>query len=176
LASPAPQTPIIDPEASNFLDRWAVVILAILGLLLPLMVYGAVNALKVQSSDLRQWLPQGYEESKIYDQFKARFGEDEMIVASWEDCKIDNPAVLDLQEKLSAISDDEGPVFNRVTSGAVIRSQIMASGASREVATRRLSGLMVGADGETTCLIAFPKVRIADKRRWLVDRFYGTFH
>jgi predicted RND superfamily exporter protein len=172
LASSAPQTPLIDPESSNFLDRWAVVILAILGLLLPLMVYGAVNALKVQSSDLRQWLPQGYEESKIYDQFKARFGEDEMIVASWEDCKIDNPAVLDLQEKLSAISDDEGPVFNRVTSGAVIRSQIMASGASREVATRRLSGLMVGADGETTCLIAFPKVRIADKRRWLVDRFY----
>ena len=172
MASPPPQTPIIDPDTSNFLDRWAAIILIVLGLLLPVLLYGTINALKVQSSDLRQWLPQGYEESKIYDQFKDRFGEDEMIVASWEDCKIDNPAVLELQEALSEISDDEGPVFNRVTSGAVIRSQIMASGASRAAATNRLAGLMVGADGETTCIIAFPNVRIADKRRWLVERFY----
>ena len=147
-------------------------ILIVLGLLLPVLGYGTFNALKVQSSDLRQWLPQGYEESRIYDQFKSRFGEDEMIVASWEDCKIDNPAVLELQETLAALSDQEGPVFNRVTSGAVIRSQIMASGASRSAATRRLAGLMVGEDGETTCIIAFPNLRIADKRRWLVEQFY----
>ena len=172
LASPAPQTPIIDPDASNFLDRWAAIILVVLGLLLPVMVYGTINALKVQSSDLRQWLPQGYEESKIYDQFKSRFGEDEMIVVSWEDCKIDNPAVLELQEALAKITDDQGPIFHRVTSGAVIRSQIMASGATREQAMRRLEGLMVGEDGETTCVIAFPNVRIADKRRWLVEQLY----
>ena len=172
LASLPPQTPIIAPDSPNFLDRWAAVILVLLGLLSPVLAYGTFNALKVQSSDLRQWLPQGYEESKIYDQFKSRFGEDEMIVVSWEDCKIDNPEVLELQEALAAISDDKGPVFNRVTSGAVIRSQIMASGATRSAATRRLTGLMVGQDGETTCVIAFPNVRTADKRRWLVDRFY----
>lgn len=172
LASPLPQTPIIDPDSPNFLDRWAVVILIVLGLLVPVLLHGTFNALKVQSSDLRQWLPQGYEESKIYDAFKSRFGEDEMIVASWEDCKIDNPAVLDLQETLANLSDEEGPVFNRVTSGALVRSQIMNSGASRSAATRRLEGLMIGEDGETTCVIAFPNLRIADKRRWLVEKFY----
>ena len=171
MASP-PQTPIIDPDSPNFLDRWATVILIVLALLLPVLAYGTVNALKVQSSDLRQWLPQGYEESKIYDEFKSRFGEDEMIVASWEDCKIDNLDVIELQETLAALTDEEGPVFNRVTSGAVIRSQIMASGASRAEATHRLAGLMVGEDGETTCVIAFPNLRIADKRRWLVEKFY----
>lgn len=139
---------------------------------MPVLIYGTVNALKVTSTDLRQWLPQNYEESKIYDHFKARFGEDEMIVASWDQCKIDNPDVLTLQDALTKVEDEEGPIFNRVTSGAVIRSQIMNSGASRSEATRRLEGLMVGQDGETTCIIAFPNVRIADKRRWLVDRFY----
>ena len=172
MASPPPQTPIIAPDSPNFLDRWAVVILIVLAILLPVLAYGTVNALKVQSSDLRQWLPQGYEESKIYDEFKSRFGEDEMIVASWEDCKIDNPEVIELQETLAELTDEEGPVFNRVTSGAVIRSQIMASGADRAEATHRLAGLMVGEDGETTCVIAFPNLRIADKRRWLVERFY----
>ena len=172
LSSPALQPPIIDPEAKNFLDRWAGVILVVLVLLLPVEIYGTINAFKVKSSDLRQWLPQNYEESKIYDHFKKRFGEDEMIVASWADCKIDNPAVLDLQEALLALEDEEGPAFNRVTSGAMIRSQIMASGASRYEATQRLEGLMVGEDGETTCVIAFPTVRLADKRRWLVDEFY----
>ena len=174
LSSSPAQPPIIDPQAKNFLDRWAVVILAILALLLPVLIYGTVNAFKVKSSDLRQWLPQGYEESKIYDHFKSRFGEDEMIVASWEDCKIDNPAVLDLQDALLALEDEEGAIFDRVTSGAMIRSQIMASGASRSEATQRLEGLMVGEDGETTCVIAFPSVRLADKRRWLVDSFYDV--
>ena len=142
--------------------------------MMPVLIYGTINAFKVKSSDLRQWLPQNYEESKIYDHFKKRFGEDEMVVASWKDCKIDNPAVLDLQDALLAIEDEEGPVFSRVTSGATIRSQIMASGASRDEATQRLRGLLVGEDGELTCIIAFPSVRIADKRRWLVDEFYDA--
>jgi predicted RND superfamily exporter protein len=172
LASNSNLSPIVEPEAPNFLDRWAIVILIVLGLLIPVLIYGTVNALKVKSSDLRQWLPQNYEESKIYDQFKSRFGEDEMIVASWDQCKIDNPAVLELQDALLQVEDGQGPVFNRVTSGAVVRSQIMNSGVSRTQAKNRLKGLMVGIDGETTCIIAFPNLRTADKRRWLVDQFY----
>ena len=168
----SPSQPLIDPDSPNFLDRWAIVILVVLGLMLPVLIYGAISALKVKSTDLRQWLPQKYEESVTYDQFKARFGEDEMLVASWDQCKIDNVDVLDLQDALADLKDEEGIVFNRVTSGATVRSQIMSAGASRDVAMERLDGLLVGVDGETTCILAYPSIRIADKRRWMVDEFY----
>jgi len=91
-------TPIaIDPDGrKTFLEKWATLILCVTLFLMPVVLTGTVRALKVYKSDIRQWLPDVFEESKTYDSFLERFGGDEMIVVSWEDCTIDNPQVRTL--------------------------------------------------------------------------------
>ena len=110
-------TPIaIDSDGrKTFLENWATLILCITLFLLPVVLTGTVRALKVYKSDIRQWLPDGFEESKTYDDFLKRFGGDEMIVISWEDCTIDNLQVRTFQEALENVTVPVKTEVNGVT-------------------------------------------------------------
>lgn len=163
---------LLQPHRSSHLDRWARIILIVAAVLGPVVGYGAVKSLKISPTDVRKLLPTQFTEAQTYDQFKMRFGVDEMIVASWDDCTIDNPAVLEFQEALAAARDEHGPIFVNVTSGITMRNQIASAWVSKEVATRRLSGLFLGPDERTTCVLAFPQARISEQRKKLVVRFY----
>jgi len=107
LASEQPAPEFLKPRSSGGLDRWALVILVVAVLLLPFIVYGAIKGKKIAPTDIRKLLPTNFEEAQVYDQFKSRFGVDEMIVASWDTCVIDNPAVLEFQDALAAARDEE---------------------------------------------------------------------
>ena len=52
-------------------------------LMLPVVAYGALRALKSTSNDPRQWLPRSFEETDTYDRFQEHFGADEIAVVSW---------------------------------------------------------------------------------------------
>ena len=160
------------PRLLGGLDRWALPILVIAALMLPVIGFGAVKGMKIAPTDIRKLLPTNFEESKVYEQFKSRFGVDEMIVASWDACVIDNPDVLKFQEALTAALDDQGPIFVNVTSGIKMRYQIEQAGISTQAASKRISGLMIGPDQQTTCILAFPHARASEDRKKLVARFY----
>ena len=167
------QTPeFLKPHRSGGLDRWALVILVVATLLMPVIIYGAIKGKKIAPTDIRKLLPTNFEEAQVYDQFKARFGVDEMIVASWDECVIDNPAVLEFQDALTAARDLQGPVFVNVTSGIKMRYQIESASIPSRVAAKRLSGLMIGPDKQTTCILAFPHARVSEDRKKLVAQFY----
>lgn len=160
------------PPLAPIMEKWAWVILVVTALLLPLILYGGVKSLKVYATDVRQWLPEDYHESKVYDVFKSRFGVDEMVVASWEDCSLNNPDVLVFQQALAEAHDEFGPLFINVTSGIRMRQQIVAAGVPEATANERLANLFIGADGETTCVLAFPDIRNTEQRRNLVATVY----
>ncbi len=172
MASEQTAPRFLKPPRAGGLDRWALVILTITALLLPVIVFGAVKGMKIAPTDIRKLLPTNFEEAQIYDQFKSRFGVDEMIVASWDDCVIDNPAVLEFQDALTAAHDERGPVFVNVTSGIKMRYQIESASIPTHIASKRLSGLMLGPDQQTTCILAFPHERISEDRKKLVAQFY----
>lgn len=172
MASEQTATKFLKPHPSRSLDRWAIVILLVAALLLPFILFGAAKGMKIAPTDIRKLLPTNFEEAQIYEQFKSRFGVDEMIVASWDTCVIDNPAVLELQNALSDARDEQGPIFVNVTSGIKMRYQIESAGVSTRVASQRISGLMLGPDKKTTCILAFPHARISEDRKKLVAQFY----
>lgn len=137
--------------------------------LTPLIAFGAAKSLKVYANDVNQWLPRGFEEAKKYNWFLENFGVDEMVVASWESCKLDNPAVLEFQSALKDLKENGVSVFDRVVSGPQMMEEIESLGCSEKVAFHRIEGLVVGQDGETTCVMAFPRAQMKNERMKLVS-------
>ncbi len=159
-------------STKTFLERWSTLILCCAMFLLPLVSLGAVRSFKVSPTDIRQWLPSGFAEAITYDWFQNEFGVDEMVVVSWRGCELDDPRVTALREALEEQSNDEGPIFERVSSGPDMLAQIQSVGVSRQSALRRIRGLMVGRDGKTTAVVAYPVKGMTNRRREVVDRVY----
>jgi predicted RND superfamily exporter protein len=161
------------PDGSKtFLEKWSTTILCLTLFLMPLVVMGSIKSLKVYASDVRQWLPSGFEEAVTYDKFVERFGIDEMVVLSWEDCQLGNPQVVEFQRSLQNLEVDGKKIFSRVVSGPDMLAQIMDVGVSRKTAHARVEGLLVGKDNEMTCIIAYPSLDHFNDRRFVVEHVY----
>ncbi len=140
--------------------------------LMPLVVMGSIKSLKVYANDIRQWLPSGFKEAVTYDDFVKRFGIDEMVVLSWDQCKLDNPVVSDLRLALENLEIDRVQAFEKVISGQEMVTQIEEMGVSNRAARARVQGLLLGPDGETTCILAYPNKSMADMRRQTIEAVY----
>ena len=94
----------------TFLAKWSTTILCVTLFIAPLVVTGAIKSLRVSATDIRQWLPTDFEEAVTYDKFLDRFGIDEMVVLSWEECKIGNPEVAQLRRAFqeATLPDPDG--------------------------------------------------------------------
>ena len=179
LPEPEPAHEARHPDGrKSFLAKWATTILCISLFFVPLIVMGSIKSLEVQANDVRQWLPSGFQEAKIYDEFVSRFGIDEMVVLSWEDCKIDNPEIREFQAALESLESGGQKMFSRVVSGPDILEQIEAIGVRRSEALQRIQGLLIGPDGETTCLLAYPQSKQhqlpaeIENRKEIIERLY----
>lgn len=175
-------------EATNadgsrtFLAKWSTTILCVTLFLAPLVVMGSIKSLRVSATDIRQWLPTDFEEAVTYDKFLNRFGIDEMVVLSWEDCKIGNPEVGQLRKAFedATLPDPSGQdlpelnAFSKVMSGERMLYQLKDSGLSETVAKQRMKGLLVGPDLETTCIVAFPSKKLVDSRRLVIEKIYDV--
>ena len=102
-----------DSESSRSrFTRFAILVLLLAALAAPFVVRGALGALNSTSNDPRQWLPQDFAETDLYDWFHERFGSDEIAVVSWPGCDLQDPRVGELSDALS-----QSPYFSRVRSG-----------------------------------------------------------
>ncbi len=158
-------------RSTHILERltgWTALVML---LLLPFVVIGAIRALGVFSNDIKQWLPQGFEESAKYEWFVESFGLDEMAVVSWPGCTANDPRLEKLAHDLRQLEMESGQlVFDRVVTGPDIVAQLESIGWSHEGAVRRVTGLFVGPDAETTCLLAIPREELVRNRSGIVSR------
>ncbi|WP_068265600.1 efflux RND transporter permease subunit [Rubripirellula obstinata] len=131
-------------------DRYARATLFLIALTVPLVIFGAISALKTTSNDPRQWLPKSFAETSRYDWFLQHFGSDEIAVVSWPGCELDDPRVSSLAGSL-----EESEFFDRVRTGQSVIDQLMQPplDLSRAEARRRLGGILIGPNGKTTCLV-----------------------
>jgi len=131
-------------------SRYARITLVLMAITTPLVIFGSVGALKSTSNDPRQWLPRDFAETSKYDWFQQHFGSDEIAVVSWPGCRLDDLRVPKLAEAL-----EKSPFFDRVLTGPRFLRTLMQSPLrlKRAAALRRLQGILVGPDGQTTCLV-----------------------
>lgn len=135
------------PGSRTTSAKWT---LAVLLLAAPLVVWGALLALRSTSNDPRQWLPRDFAETDRYDWFLEQFGSDEIAVVSWPGCTLEDPRLEAMASGLRA-----SPWFERVRSGPAVIERLMQPPLelSERAAARRLRGVLVGPDAQTTCLV-----------------------
>ncbi|NQT17553.1 MAG: MMPL family transporter [Planctomycetes bacterium] len=144
----------------SFFARYAwLTILALVGLL-PVIFWGVKETFRNSNNNVSQWLPQDYEETRTYQEFRRLFGSDDFAVISWEGCTLDDDRVEALAGYLVPAPEERRPGdgsewFQKVITGQQVLDDLMTGPAqlSREAAVRRLQGTLVGPDLETTCAV-----------------------
>jgi hypothetical protein len=166
------------------LFRIALVSLAVFAAAAPWIASTAIAVLGVDATTPIDWVPASYPARRAYAQFTADFESGDVVVASWPGCTLDAPAVARFVEAATgqgAPRDAAGrPWFEDVASGqqAVARLTAPPLGLDRAAAVERLRGVLVGPDGEQTCVVVgFTAAGRADRRRavaWIRETARNT--
>ncbi len=120
---------------------------------LPWCVWAVLN-LPVGSSGVHEWLPEGRTERARYEAFVESFGNDQVVLISWDGCRLDDPRLKEFQEHLVR-SDLFSSYISTLESSDQLMSQLVEAPLSLTPvqAEYRLHGVMLGTDG-TAALLA----------------------
>ena len=164
----------LPPSRRRWPDRLFPVSLATILCLLavtPWMVPAALGVLQVDATTPIEWVPMSFAPRAAYEKFTGEFQSGDVVIASWDGCTLDAPAV---DAFLAAAAGPEAPVdargepwFEPIASGGVALAKLTDPPLSlpREEATKRLLGVLIGPDDQTTCLvIPFTRVGLTHRR------------
>ena len=159
-----------------FYSRHSFRVLLAMVFLLPFAGLGARRALLTNKNDVKQWLPESYEETRVYQWFQRHFGGEEFVLLSWEGCTLDDDRLELLTRKLTAAieqpaTDDQPKLFAEVLTGPRIIERMSGPplNLSPEEVSQRLRGSLVGPDGRQTCLVLTLTEEGRTKARLSVD-------
>ncbi|MEX2139288.1 MAG: MMPL family transporter [Pirellulales bacterium] len=85
----------------SFYARYSILIAAISIFLLPFAVVGALKAKQANKNDVKNWIPEEYEETQIYRAFRDQFQGEEFILVSWDGCTLGDNRLELLAQKIS---------------------------------------------------------------------------
>ena len=150
--------------------RGAIVVLLLAALATPIVFILAGRSVLSNHNDATDWLPRNYAETQQLRWFRQYFVSDQFVVISWEGCRLraDNPlANEDGRIDRLALALDRvewappggGEAFrcfkSVVTARGVLEGLTSApSNLSASEAKKRLEGILVGPDGQQTCVVA----------------------
>jgi len=162
----------------------SLVTLAALAAATPWIVSAASAVLAIPTTTPIEWVPATFPPRLAYDRFTREFESGDVVIASWPDCTLDNPAIdrfLAVATGTAAPCDRDGkPWFEGVVTGKTVLARLTDPPLSldRKAALERLRGVLIGADGSTTCLvIPFTRAGLADRREavaWIRDVLLRT--
>lgn len=169
-------------ERKSFYSRNGLAILLISLFLLPIAAAGARRALLSNKNDVAQWLPESYQETRIYQQFQQYFAGEEFILVSWQGCTLDDPRLALMTSKIAAaIERGAAPehqgnpsYFRKVQSGPDALAQMTSEPLNLpyDEAVDRLRGSLIGPDGQQTCIVMSLSEFGEEHARKAVDRVY----
>ncbi len=127
-------------------------------LLSPWIVTGVAGALKTNANSPLDWVDSNFAPRQQYDRFSSQFGAGDVVVISWPGCVVNDSRLDRFAAALrnSAVFYDDGQwLFHRVTSGreAVLVMTHPPLSIGQDEAAGRLSGSLIGPDGQTTCVM-----------------------
>jgi len=142
------------------LRKWWPILLLAAGI--PPIAHGMV-ALETNTSGFAQWLPDSQSAKREYDWFVDRFGRDDFVLVSWNNCTLDDERLIRLASALNAQDGTGGSkrsraLVQRVITGPGVLDQLQAAplNLTREVAIERLEGVFIGPDHRQTCAFIQP--------------------
>lgn len=134
-------------------------------LLIPLGLWAAFH-LPMGSAGVHDWLPEGKPERIRYEKFVADFGNDQVVLISWDDCQLEDPRLVEFQKQLQS-SSEFATHFSVLESTDQLMASLTAAPLqlSAAVAKSRLNGVMIGKDGTSAVLARVSDQGVADQNR-----------
>jgi len=121
-------------------------------LLIPFGLW-AVFHLPIGSAGVHEWLPEGRPERVRYEKFIQDFGNDQVILISWDGCKLEDSRLAEFQTHLRTSAEFSSHFTVLESTDQLIASLMDAPlKLSREAAKARLSGVMIGKDSTASVL------------------------
>lgn len=122
--------------------------------------------LPVGSAGVHEWLPEGRPERNRYEQFVQNFGNDQVILISWDRCDLEDSRLAAFQTHLKS-NPEFGSHFTVLESTDQLVATLTSSplGLSRESAKTRLIGVMIGENGTCVVLARVSDQGVADQNR-----------
>ena len=171
-----------DPSAAR-LFRTSLATLVALVACAPWIARSALAVLGADSTAPLEWVPASFPARQAYDRFTAEFGSGDVVMVSWPGCTLAADEVDRFVAATAAATarDLQGrPWFDAVVTGreAVARLTAPPLSLDRATALERLRGVVVGPDGQRTCVaIGLTREGLADRRRavaWIRDTLAQT--
>ena len=159
-----------DPSAAR-LFRTSLATLVALVACAPWIARSALAVLGADSTAPLEWVPASFPARQAYDRFTAEFGSGDVVMVSWPGCTLAADEVDRFVAATAAATarDPQGrPWFDAVVTGRDAVSRLTAPPLSldRATALERLRGVVVGPDGQRTCVaIGLTREGLADRRR-----------
>lgn len=156
---------ITQPLALRFISRAALVLIAIA---LPFCLWAVVH-IPIGSAGVHEWLPEGRPERQRYESFIQQFGNDQIVIVSWDGCRVSDKRLDEFQSQLIAIDDAQGrddqKRFTTIETSATItrRLQEPPLKLSAREAANRIQGFMIGAEGTAAALIRVSDYGVANQ-------------
>jgi len=121
----------------------------------------------IGSAGVHEWLPQGRIERQQYDAFLKYFGNDQVILGSWDDCSIDDPRLRRFSEQLVLLSQQPSSRFARIESTDDLCKKLTDAPLrlSQHEAEERLRGFMIGRDGTAAVLIIATELGVQEQAK-----------
>ena len=154
---------------SNRLGRWghcspivrrAAITAVLLLMSAPLILRGSDLGLQTMFNAPLLWIDHDADSRREFNEFLELFGSHEMIVVSWPGCSVDDDGLVKAAEALEDVraqrdASGQPTLFNHVLTGNTMLKLLMDRpiDLSREAALNRLQGVLVGADGKTSCIV-----------------------
>ncbi|MDA0809679.1 MAG: MMPL family transporter [Planctomycetota bacterium] len=145
---------------------------------LPLIGWGASQAMQTNANSPIDWVSDRFEPRAEYDRFREAFGAGDVVVVSWPGCTVDAESLdifVDVLQRAPAFFDENGEwSFESVVTGRAVLRELTRGSLTRDEALRRLRGTLIGPDGETTCAIVTFTAEGLQRRERLVRFIEGT--
>ena len=117
------------------------------------------------SEDVVQWLPDNSPSRAVYDAFEEKFGSDDFLIVTWDDCTVDDPRLTHFCERL--VDQDSDQLIQSVVNGADIIAKLKKEiDLRKKHVLKRFKGVFFGVDdqSQTLALVELTKKGTADRR------------
>ena len=162
----------------SFYRRHGLLILLISIISVPIVIFGAFSATNSNENIVSDWLPPHFEETKRLEWFVERFGSTEMMVVTWNGCRLDDHRVDQFAESLRSPTkvskSTRLELFERVLTGPEMFRKLTAApfNLKPSKALERMHGWLIGSDNKTTCVVAILNKHGEANRHRAVDWVY----
>ena len=150
------------PHLSDFATRIknrANVVIVLLLIAIPFVVHGARQSVENMRITPEKWISTSHPQRQVFEEFRKDFEGNDVVFVAWPGSTINDPRLKHFQAQLTSKNQlpksPEVVPFDQILTGPD-SLETMTSGSLRldqDEAINRLSGFLIGQDGETSCAV-----------------------